>query len=278
MALSVSEMMLYSTMKLVGLKSGKEVGTGTGFFYQVDLGPGKFAPLIITNKHVVEDCDQIIAICHQAAAPPDVSPSGKFLKLTIAIGPDGVPGHPDPDVDLCVLPAAELMDKANAAGTPMLFVHLNKEIIPDAADWQYFDAIEELTMVGCPNGLYDEVNKVPLVRRGITATSLAKCYEGRPEFLVDMACFPGSSGSPVFLYNPNGYNDRKTNSYYMGKSRVLFVGVLYARPTMNSEGKIVMAKPRTFEVETMLHLGFAVRSTEILELEKIVKAIDAAGR
>ena len=47
--------------------------------------------------------------------------------------------------------------------------------------------------------LIDEVNNKPVVRKGITATDIRLDYNGRKEFLIDAACFHGSSGSPVFL-------------------------------------------------------------------------------
>jgi len=134
-------------------------------------------------------------------------------------------------------------------------------------------------MIGCPNGIYDEVNKMPLVRRGITATSIGKKYEGKPYFLVDMACFPGSSGSPVFIYNQSGYFNKKTNSNIVGTGRLFFVGVLFAGPTITNTGQVVLSKMPTVQVSSMMHLGYVVRSSEILELEKMVQgAFNAVGR
>ena len=43
---------------------------------------------------------------------------------------------------------------------------------------------------------------MPILRRGTTATPIALNFEGRPEFLIDAAVYPGSSGSPVFVYLP----------------------------------------------------------------------------
>ena len=110
------------------------------------------------------------------------------------------------------------------------------------------------------------------MRRGITATALGKDYEGSPEFLVDMACFPGSSGSPVFLFNRDGYYDRKTNSIMMGQGRMLFVGVLFEGPLVTNEGKIVLTKSPKVEVQSMMHLGCVVKSSAMTKLEALVKA------
>lgn len=37
-------------------------------------------------------------------------------------------------------------------------------------------------------------------RRGITATNINFDYNGKKEFVIDAACFPGSSGFPVFIW------------------------------------------------------------------------------
>lgn len=61
-------------------------------------------------------------------------------------------------------------------------------------------------MIGYPNGLWDSQNNLPIIRRGITATSVKKDYNGKKEFLIDAAVFPGSSGSPVFIFNEGSYS------------------------------------------------------------------------
>lgn len=154
---------------------------------------------------------------------------------------------------------------------------VGSDIIPADDDWQFFDAIEDVTMVGCPRGLYDEVNNLPLVRRGITATSLANRYNGKDEFVVDMACFPGSSGSPIFLFNQNGYLDRKKNSMMMGSTRILLAGVLYAGPLITNQGEIVLGQAPRIEVASMMHLGYAVRSTALRAIDERVRRIVADG-
>jgi hypothetical protein len=165
------------------------------------------------------------------------------------------------------------MNQASAANTPIFLVTLGLDLIPEADDWNYFDAIEEVTMIGCPNGLSDEANNLPIVRRGITATSLGKLYNGKPEFMVDMACFPGSSGSPVFLHDRAGYFDRKKNSYMMGGHRIKLVGVLYAGPQITNAGQDILTKPSKFEVATMMHLGNAIRSSELRELDAEIRRL-----
>ena len=52
-------------------------------------------------------------------------------------------------------------------------------MIPAQADLESLDAIEEIVMIGYPNGLWDSVNNMPIARRGITATPVYLNYEGK---------------------------------------------------------------------------------------------------
>lgn len=265
---TIFESMLYSTVKLSSFRGSTPVGTGTGFFWRVQEGPGH-AILIVTNKHVIERCNRLVAVCH--VADEGGSPSGSFAEVSMDIDPSGIFAHPDPKVDLCALGFSDLMAQADASGHPIFLRALEAGNIPSAKDWTDFDAVEEVLMIGCPRGIYDEVNNFPIVRQGITATSLANNYNGAPEFMVDMACFPGSSGSPVFM-NKMGYVDKTTQSYMIDGHRFFFLGVLYAGPLITNTGEIKFGHAATVEVAAMMHLGQVVKSTEMSPIEALVRA------
>src|SRR5687767_4257067 len=99
--------------------------------------------------------------------------------------------------------------------------------------------LESITMVGYPNGLWDQANNLPIFRRGVLATDYKRDWNGRKEFLIDAACFPGSSGSPVMLFDVGSYHNRQ--GMHVGGSRIKLLGVLYAGPqhTVKGEVKIV---------------------------------------
>src|SRR5439155_8993915 len=91
---------------------------------------------------------------------------------------------------------------AHAQGSELAVFALGPRFIPD--DLTAFDAVEDIVMVGYPSGLWDSTNNYPLVRRGITASHPGIDFEGKPQIAIDMACFEGSSGSPVLLpYDPS---------------------------------------------------------------------------
>lgn len=88
------------------------------------------------------------------------------------------------------------------------------------------DAIESVTFIGYPNGVWDKENLLPVARRGTTATPLAVDFERTPRFVIDASVFGGSSGSPVFVLNHGMYTDKRANTIV--GSRVIFVGVVAA--------------------------------------------------
>ena len=65
---------------------------------------------------------------------------------------------------------------------------------------------------------------MPITRTGITATSFSLDYQGKSEFVIDAACFPDSSGSPVFICGKKGYAD-KYNNIDLSKNRLFFLGI-----------------------------------------------------
>lgn len=260
-SLSNAEFLLYSTVKITSLLQGKVISTGTAFYTIFNATSTSIQPFLITNKHVVSGADQIHIRCHVSELETYL-PSRTLLDVNVSLH-DTLLEHPDENIDLCAISIGSILEQAIDKNTPIFYAPITIDLIPEDDEWQHFDAIEDVTMIGCPNGLLDTVNNLPIVRRGITATSLSKNYDGRKEFMIDMACFPGSSGSPVFIYNENGYLDRKTQSFLMGQSRLKLLGILYAGPKLTSSGHIILNKGAQFEVDSMMHLGFVIKSTEL---------------
>lgn len=266
--MTLAENLLYTTIKLIAFKGGVPTSTGTGFMFAFAQSGDQIVPCIVTNKHVVNGASMIRARLHFGK---DDKPTGEYVDCDFDIS-GGVPfWHPDPAIDLCAIPYADIIRQAESQGKTIFFRHIDMNLVPENGDWEYFDALEEVTMIGCPNGLADEVNNLPISRRGITATSLGIDYNGKPEFMVDMACFPGSSGSPIFLYDRNGYLDRKSNSYNIGAQRIKLVGILYSGPLISNDGRIVLAHTPRVEVASMMHLGNAIRSSELRVLDQMIR-------
>jgi hypothetical protein len=268
---SVTEQMMYTTARIVGINaSGAAFKTGTGFFYQfpVAAGDDRNVPILVTNKHVIDgvtNADFMVHTNSNAGSKPDGNRSVRS-QFT-----DWVQ-HPNPKVDLCALPVGGVLNQAKA-----FYRAFDPSIVPSEAQLEGLSAVEEILMVGYPNGLWDSVNNYPLIRRGITAShpSVDFDVEGAATTVIDAACFPGSSGSPVLLHNAGSYGDKKGHTVI--GSRTMLLGVLFSGPLMQTDGKIVIRNIPTAvepvaQVNMMLNLGYIVKARELLGLSAAVLA------
>ena len=81
----------------------------------------------------------------------------------------------------------------------LFYTHLDESSIPSEEQLKELIAYEEVTMVGYPIGLWDENKNLPLIRKGGTALHPIANFKNQPVGILDIAAFPGSSGSPVFI-------------------------------------------------------------------------------
>ena len=115
----------------------------------------------------------------------------------------------------------------------------------------------------------DQTHSLPVARKGITATPAAVDYEGRPAFLVDASVYPGSRGSPVFIYNTDGWTNG--SGHLAAGSRVMFSGVLAAVPYREEDGVIEFG-----EVPAALHARVSTRQMIDLGVEFKARTITEA--
>jgi len=253
--ITIAEQILYSTYRLEVRRADGTATVGTGFIYTFDDN----LTVMITNRHVLEGCRSVYLRFHLGTERPDAGVVGATFEGLDE--PDsGMLFHPDESIDLALFPIGGGISQIRSDGNEFWYVNVTDKDVPTAAEWDQFDVIEDVEMVGCPRGIFDQFNNLPIVRRGITATPLRKSFNGRDEFMVDMACFPGSSGSPIWIREKNPSNQNH------GMRRTKLVGILYAGPTFDNAGRIVMGQLPSVQVATMMHLGQAVRSSALQAL------------
>lgn len=272
--MDLSELLQHSTIRIKTILSDKNESTGTGFFFNFlqTKKDGKGFPVIITNKHVVKDSETgILKITlKNEEGKPDYS---KIKEYTFSDFEKRWINHPDPNIDLCALPIGNILNEENEKGIKLYFNALNKDFIMSEKETNELLAMEDITMIGYPNGIWDSVNNLPIFRKGITATNPKKDYNGKEEFMIDAACFPGSSGSPVFLLNEGSFNSNE--GLVMG-NRLKLLGVLYAGPQHTAEGKIQIVNIPTRQEAVSIsripnNLGIVIKAKKILELEEEFK-------
>ena len=127
--------------------------------------------------------------------------------------------------------------------------------------------------MGYPNGISDTVHNIPVIRRGITATPAYLNFRGKDEFLIDAAIYPGSSGSPVLLYDQGAWANR-SGATIVG-TRFALLGVVFGvfNSLATGEMKIVPAPTQWRTLVTSLipnNLGVCVKASHILDFEPLL--------
>lgn len=275
MSLSLSEKLTYSTIRIECYSSKGEISTGTGYFFNFceNKKTGEHIPCIITNKHVIKNASvgKLIFCTSENGEPYN----NKHYTINITDFEKAWINHNSPDVDLCAMPIATLLEDTKSKNIELFYISLQVSNLPTQEDLEDLTALEDLIMIGYPNGIWDSYNNKPIIRKGITATHPVLDYNNKKEFVIDMACFPGSSGSPVFLLSEGSYTSKKSGSFMIGNSKFFLLGTLYAGPQHNVIGQIVSVpistKPITFSTIPN-NLGFVIKHDRILELEAQIKA------
>ncbi len=254
----------YCTTKLIVETKDGELNIGTGFFFDFNNPPNN--PLLITNKHVVEDWKTISLRLNKADEQKNPL-LGDTIEITLENKP-GVKWMEHPDADLCAILVRPKFDWILLMGQQFFFKILNVQHMPSELEKEYIGPIEEVLMIGYPDGLEDTVHNLPLVRKGITATDFQLDYNGKREFVIDAPIFSGSSGSPVFLCNMGGYSDQ--DGRWQFRSRLNLLGILCEYGTTELKNLYKQSEDGEYElVEDMAstginNLGFCAKAECLL--------------
>jgi len=256
--ISISEQMMFTTVRLTAGSS-----CGTGFFYHFVYGD-KYVPTIITNKHVVNNnpTETVSFALHLMTEEGNPIENNKITLST--------EWHFHSSYDLCFCFINSVLDKVKErTGKSVFYIPITDSIIPSVEQLNDLSAIEEIVMIGYPIGLWDENNNFPIFRKGYTASHPAYDFNKKGIGLLDIAAFPGSSGSPVFILNENSYSDKKGNMF-MNRNRVYFLGVQFAVPIYNAKGNITVENIPTqqmlkSETPLMTNLAYYIKSEALKE-------------
>lgn len=259
------------------------VSTGTGFFFQFldNEEEGIHIPCIVTNKHVIEG-----AKVGKLYLSPEKSKGVRDLDnhyiFNVIDFEKKFILHPDPNVDLAIFPLAEVIEQLEKEKQSFYYVFLNKSNIAPKSFLEKIPTINDILMIGYPNGIWDTRHNLPIIRKGITATHPKLSYCGKDEFMIDAACFPGSSGSPVFLSYIGSYVDPESNSLVAG-TKILLVGVLYAGPQHTTTGEIKIINVPTVDKPIAVssipnNLGLVIQIQKVLDFEDILSSLISMQR
>ena len=112
MTLSSAEKLAHTTIRIECDTEDEKVSVGTGFFFDLAHHGDMKLPLLITNKHVVED--STIGRLYLTQKDDDGGPAiGDIVELELDEFKGRWIDHPDDEVDLCALPVGLLHTHAN---------------------------------------------------------------------------------------------------------------------------------------------------------------------
>jgi hypothetical protein len=268
--MAATEQLMYSTVRIFQQSAG-QLRWGTGFLFRFFNTGDLHVPAIVTNKHVLEgmkDCQFLVA-----SANADGSPNpNKHLRIDIADVPSVSIFHPT--ADLAILLIGPHLQQLQAAGNVPFLKGLDQSLIPTTDEFKELLPVEQLLTVGFPGQVWDDVHNLPVFHRGYSATAPYIDFKGNKEFLVDFAIWPGASGSPIFLFNDNGYMDRRGNSV-LGALRIKLIGVAFGVAMQDVSGNItIQAGPTSVVAPTRLavptNLGACISAARILEFEPLL--------
>lgn len=268
--MSLSEKLTYSTVLIKCQYIDGSSGSGTGFIINLcrDEESQTCVPVLITNNHVVEN--SVKTVFEFCKADENGNPIDTEPYCLNYNGNMWIP-HPDKEVDLCCLPLGNVLSYLQANNINVFFYPLETNMLPNDNQLSECSAMEDVVMVGYPIGLSDTFNHKPIIRKGITSSHPKKDYKGKKETLIDMACFPGSSGSPVFIFHEG------SGVFFNGTaigSKFYFLGVLYCGPQFDARGVLAFANLPTIPfpvINIPVNLGIIIKSKRILEFENILK-------
>jgi len=218
----ISTQLLFITLPISAFKNTDNTEFGTGFIINCSIKDRSdiSIPLLVTNWHVVSNAKTIsLKLC---AANDDGSPKSNDRIETNLDGSDWLK-YRDEELDIAIIPMAPIFTNLIASGKKFFYKSISFDLFPSESTISEFAALEEIIFIGYPSGIQDSFNQSPLIRKGITATPIWRDFENKPRFVIDAGVFPGSSGSPVFLFNQGGYTTKK--GLHLG-SRLNFLGIL----------------------------------------------------
>lgn len=260
---SIAEDLLHTTVRLEGQKQ-QSASVGTGFFFMHEK-----RIFLVTNKHVVEDVTNghfvLLRGEMEGTLKKPLFGQGFRIPFTAA----NFIGHPDPLVDVTAMNVSQIITDAEKDGNLVFWKNIHEDNFPSKEQIEKFiSPFEEIIFIGYPSGIWDSKNILPIARKGMTATPYYVDFQGQKTFLIDASVFPGSSGSPVFVYYAGGYPDKEGNLY--AGNRVHFLGIIAQVFQRIEQGEIKVKNIPTqqmpyAEMNQMIDLGVVFKAVTIKE-------------
>ncbi len=252
---SISEKLLYSTIRLE-IENSK----ATGFIF--DYIGDNSNPVIVTNKHVIDQMINSKEMKFHLHFVTEGQISSQNLEVVLQTTWNE---HKEHDLVSCEL--KPILEYVRAQGITPYYQSITVSHVPDQVQLDSLNALEEVVMIGYPNGLWDEANNLPLIRKGFTASHPAYDFKNSQQGLslngygvIDIAAFPGSSGSPIFILNESGYYDKNLGKFVNDGTRLIFLGILFKGPLF------IQQSINQDHTPILMNLGYYIKSYKLFDL------------
>ena len=262
---TVPQQLMFTTFRIE-----TETSIGTGFTYAHMDQDGESRHYLVTNKHVVQETRQgeITFTESDKRTGLDVPLVGQPVPLRVQDEAWAWTYHPSPEVDVAVMRLGHIVSHITQRGKNVYFTGISAKWLAGEQQLRELDALDPVIFVGYPVGIYDQANNLPVIRTGTIATLPHVDYNGRPEFLIDASVFPGSSGSPVFIYNKPPWLSKYGE--LMNRERLLFLGLIKAvhiySGTSPVQEEVPAAARRQFvTTDHMIGLGIVQKAAGVVE-------------
>jgi S1-C subfamily serine protease len=183
------------------------VADSTGFLYgkfvaKLDDTHTSYRTFLVTNRHVIEGhiaakADTLLVKFNLKSE--DQAARTYEVPLTDAQGKPTWHAHPDPNVDLVVIPVdANILESQGAAFD---YFHSDRDLLTRARAKEIgLSEGDGVFVMGFPMGLVGAKQDYVIVRQGVVARVRDVLGStSQPTFLIDAFVFPGNSGGPVVL-------------------------------------------------------------------------------
>jgi hypothetical protein len=270
---------LYLTAVRVEASNQHETNMGTAFLVRDDRQPTTTnSPsdlYLVTNTHLVTNLNTgTVTFTPQLNGKPLL---GQTYKCIVNNWNTEWFCNPVTNIDVAVLPLAHLhtftftgplLPSADPS-KPTLVANISAqtEIFLTPENAKLFDGSEEAVFIGYPANFYDTNNFLPVLRHAYTASPLDVDFMGERTFVIDAAVFPGSSGSPVFVYNSPGYMG--PSGWTLG-ARIFLAGILARYEYVNQQGQLSISEvpsawTGTFTTAQPFNIGIVFKAETILD-------------
>jgi hypothetical protein len=262
---TIPQQLLFSTVRIVAETAANDPVTGTAFVFSHKVRDTDNL-FLVTNKHVVKDTGKGRLTFTQSRRGEPLIGTGftiereSFERTWV--------GHPDPNIDVAISSLGFIIEQVKNTGVELFYRAIASNLIPTEDQLNKLDALEDVIFIGYPNGLWDKKNLLPIFRSGITATPITVDFQGERQFLIDASVFPGSSGSPVFLY------DRPSRASVIVAQappfKLLFLGIVASVYQQHDLNEIILVPNAAIDVpmalsKQMIDLGVVFKAATIVE-------------